>query len=194
MFILAAKATDLGDGTWHYEYALQNLNSDRSGQALSVPILDGCAVENIGFHDIDHHSGEPYDPTDWTVAVDSAAVTWSTDTYDSNANANALRWGTVYNFRFDTAGSPGPSIVTLRLFKPGSPAEVTAATIGPAGPRHGDFSGDCVILLDDVPDLTSCLQGPGSQVPVGCGVGDADDDLDLDLRDIAAFQRAFGGG
>src|SRR6185503_15642194 len=35
VFILAAKATALGGGIYHYEYALQNLTSRRAGQSFS---------------------------------------------------------------------------------------------------------------------------------------------------------------
>lgn len=35
-FQVARKATDLGNGTWHYEYAVRNHNSERSGRALTV--------------------------------------------------------------------------------------------------------------------------------------------------------------
>ena len=36
----------------------------------------------------------------------SAFSTWSTQTYDQNENANALRWGTMYNFWFDADAPP----------------------------------------------------------------------------------------
>ncbi|HEY3242704.1 MAG TPA: hypothetical protein VGM03_05060, partial [Phycisphaerae bacterium] len=35
-FWVASKATDLGGGLWHYEYAIQNLSSDRSAGSLNV--------------------------------------------------------------------------------------------------------------------------------------------------------------
>jgi len=41
-FILAAKATSLGGGVWHYEYAVQNLTNDRGGQSFTVPIQPGA--------------------------------------------------------------------------------------------------------------------------------------------------------
>ena len=61
-----------------------------------------------GFHDVDYHSGRPFVGTDRAVTVTPNAVTWSTDPFDVNANANALRWGTLYNFRFDTNVPPAP--------------------------------------------------------------------------------------
>lgn len=131
LFILAAKATDLGTGYWHFEYALQNLNSDRSGGSFTVPLPPGAIVTDVGFHDVDYHSGEPFDGTDWVVSKITDEITWATEAHASNPNANALRWGTLYNFRFSTNVEPGPTTIILGLFKPGPFPDVTAATIGP---------------------------------------------------------------
>ncbi len=131
LFILAAKTTELGTGFWHYEYAVFNLNSDRSARSFSVPIPDGSVVLNVGFHDVDYHSGDPYDPTDWPGIVADDRIIWQTDSYDVSPNANALRWGTLYNFRFDTNVPPTAAVVTLGLFKPGQPEFVTATSTGP---------------------------------------------------------------
>ncbi|UCE61654.1 MAG: hypothetical protein JSU63_07880 [Phycisphaerales bacterium] len=131
LFILAAKAYESGHGTWLYSYALQNLNSDRSGQSFTVRIPPGGLVTNLGFHDIDYHSGDAIDPTDWGYVVDDESITWSTDTYDVNPDANALRFGTVYNFYFESNIEPAPSTITIGIFKPGVHNEVHGSTIGP---------------------------------------------------------------
>ncbi len=104
--IVAAKATDLLNGLWHYEYAVQNLTSDRAVGTFQVPIPPGTAVTNTDFHDVDYHSGEPFDGTDWLATVGADAVTWATTPRATNPNANALRWGTLYNFRFDANACP----------------------------------------------------------------------------------------
>ena len=132
LFIVAAQATSLGGGQWHYEYAVQNINSDRSMGSFAVPIAGGTTVSNIGFHDVDYHSGEPFSPTDWPGGVVGNNVEWATEDHGVNANANALRWGTLYNFRFDADAPPQGAQVTLGLFKPGTPDSVVALTIGPA--------------------------------------------------------------
>ncbi len=131
LFILAAKATDLGTGYYHYEYALYNLNSDRSGGSFTVPLPPGALVADVGFHDVDYHSGEPFDGTDWVVSKITDEINWATEAHASDPNANALRWGTLYNFRFSANVEPGPTTITLGLFKPGPFPDVTAATIGP---------------------------------------------------------------
>lgn len=132
LFIVAAKATDLGTGYWHYEYAVQNLNSHRSAKAFSVPVDPTGKILNIGFHDVDYHSGETWLGTDWSSIVQKGSITWSTVDYSVNPSANALRWGTVYNFRFDANRAPQAASATLTLFRPGTPTEAVADTIGPS--------------------------------------------------------------
>ncbi len=142
LLILAAKATDLGGGMYHYEYALQNLNSDRSVGSFSVPVGTDAVVENIGFHDVDYHSGEPWDGTDWPTTFVGGTLGWATQDHDENPDANALRWGTIYNFRFDADAPPTTTTVTLGLFRPGTPSQVTAEILGPAtGPLDCNENG-----------------------------------------------------
>ncbi len=163
-FLLGSKVTDLGNGTWHYEYAVFNINSDRAGGGFSVPIVNGTVVTNVGFHDVDYHSGEPYDNTDWSSSVTSSAVTWnSPQTFAQNQNSNALRWGTMYNFYFDANIPPINGDVTIELFKPGSPTSTSARLEVPAG-ESPDCNGNSI---DDPCDV-SCAN-PGCSGVVGCG-------------------------
>ncbi|MBI1852962.1 MAG: hypothetical protein HYR85_21685 [Planctomycetes bacterium] len=137
------RVVDNGNGTWTYEYAIYNMNSDRAAQSFSVPVGAGINITNIGFHDVDHHSGDGignvnYDGTDWTASVANGAITWSTQTEAQNANGNALRWGTLYNFRYDADSAPQTGAATLTLFKAGSPGQMqfdVATTGGVPAPR-----------------------------------------------------------
>ena len=131
VFLLAAKVIDLNDGFWRYEYALHNMNSDRAGGSFSMPLPEGAVVRNIGFHDINHHSGEPWDGTDWVGVHESGQITWATTPFDDDPNANALRWGTLFNFRFEINAPPEDGSVILGLFKPGFPDEVAIRTDTP---------------------------------------------------------------
>jgi hypothetical protein len=107
--LLGYKVTNLGGGQYHYEYALFNMNSDRCAQGISVPLAPGATCNNVAFHDVDYHSGEPYALTDWTPAVGLGnSVSWSSETFAQNQNANALRWSTTYNYRFDSNGRADP--------------------------------------------------------------------------------------
>jgi hypothetical protein len=127
-FHAARKVTDLGGGSFHYEYAIHNLNSDRSARSFTVDFPGTPTISNAGFHDIEHHSGEPYATTDWTIDTGTpGTVTWSTDTFGTDPNANALRWGTMFSFWFDATAAPGGIDHTIGLFKPGSPTEIEFA-------------------------------------------------------------------
>ena len=119
---LAAKASNNGDGTFRYEYAIHNLNSHESVFSFSMPLGRDTIVTNMGFHDVDSHSGEPYSNDDWIATHDAAAntVTWETESFAQNSAANAIRWGTMYNFWFDADSGPmNASIVTLGKYRLG---------------------------------------------------------------------------
>ena len=124
-FHVARKVTDLGGGTWHYEYAVHNMNSDRSARSFQVKFVIPATITNVGHRDVDHHSGEPYGTTNWVPTVTSDAVIWATEDFATNANANALRWGTMFNFWFDADRGPGSIQHVIGLFKPGTPTQMT---------------------------------------------------------------------
>ena len=172
-FIVSAKATPLGGGMYHYEYAVQNFTNQRAGQSFTVPIPAGTVVTNVGFHDVDYHSGDPYDGTDWTPTISSTSVSWATQTYAQNPDANALRWGTLYNFRFDANTGPGSSTVTVGLFRPGTPSTATISTLTP-GPCVGLPNGSACSDDNACTQSDSCQSGlcVGTN-PVVCTPSDA---------------------
>ena len=131
--MLGYRVTSLGGGMYRYEYALYNMNSHRSVESFSIPLPTDVTASNEGFHDVDYHSNDRWDGTDWsctTVAGDS--VSWATIDYWTEPKANALRWATTYNFRFDADRPPKRVEATLELFRPGTPDSVTIAAAGPA--------------------------------------------------------------
>jgi len=152
LFILSAKATSLADGFWSYEYALYNMNSHRSAGSFRVPIDPTSSLRNIGFHDVDYHSGEPFAGTDWPASASPVSVTWSTQSHAQNPNANALRWGTLYNFRFEIDAPPQSTVVRIGLFRPGNPDFVDAPSVGPV-----TNAADC--NLNEVADSIDILNG-----------------------------------
>ncbi|RJP36531.1 MAG: hypothetical protein C4547_07215 [Phycisphaerales bacterium] len=134
--IVAARVTALGNGRWHYEYAVHNVNSHRAVQSLSVPVDRTGRTFRVGFHDIDHHSGDgeggqPYSGEDWQIVRGPAAVKWRSQTYQENLNANALRWGTTFNFWFDSDLPPARVRAGLALFRPGDPNGMSVEVPGP---------------------------------------------------------------
>jgi hypothetical protein len=135
-FFVAALARELGPNLWRYEYALHNLNSHRAGQSFSVPFTVGTTITNVGFKDVDQHSGEIYDSSDWSSAVFADRVDWTTSSFAMNPNANALRWATLYNFWFDADVAPENGSTAIDLFRPGAPGDpgrVNATALVPGG-------------------------------------------------------------
>jgi len=159
-FYLGYKVTDNHNGTYTYEYAIHNLNSDRSAQRFSVPHGEDAGFSQFGFHDVFYHwhfnpiAGAPpvpqYSDVDWSPVVSETDVEWATQSFTENENANALRWGTLYNYRFTANAPPVDVNATLGLFKPGLPGDpdsVTIPTVGPADgvPIPADLNGDGVV-------------------------------------------------
>ena len=141
-FIVGVKVIDIGGGQYRYEYAVENLNSDRSAGSFSIPLPPNAVVDTTPanapyFHGVPYHSGDPYSNTNWTSTITSSAITFAgTQTYAQNVNANALRWGTLYNFAFVCNIAPSGGTATINMFKPptaGSPLTIVAAgTIVPS--------------------------------------------------------------
>ena len=138
--LLGYKVTNPSKGVWHYEYALYNQNLDRAIQSFSVPLLPGVNISNIGFHAPPQHPGwandgtlnnQGYSSAPWTGTQNNGDITWSCETFAQNQNANAIRWGTLYNFRFDADQPPQAASGTVGFFKTGSP--MTVALQAPAG-------------------------------------------------------------
>ncbi len=161
LFILAVKAFSPTAGVWRYSYALQNLNSDRSAGRFSVPVSPTSVIANVGFRDVEYHSGEVYDGTDWAPSISADALTWSTTPYQVNPNANAIRFGTSYAFWFDTDLPPTPTTVTIGLFKPGMPSQVYARSVGPQLPLI-DCNGNGIVDACDIDCGAS-----GCEIPCG---------------------------
>lgn len=152
--ILAFKASPLiTAGLWHYEYALYNMNCDRSAGSFGVPIPTGVTVSSIGFHDISYHSGETYSSVDWPGVLAGTQLQWATSPFTTNPDANAIRWGTMYNFRFDSPYPPKFANVNVGLFKPGTPGSMTVRAIGPTNCSADiapDGVGDGTVNTDDL--------------------------------------------
>jgi len=145
IWFMGYKVTNPSPGVWHYEYALYNQNLDRAIQSFSVPLGAGINVTNVEFHAPPQHPGFAHDgtvgdagysSTPWDVSQDASSITWSTETFATNQNANAIRFATLYNFRFDADQPPQTINATVDFFKTGSPmtVEIQAPQGGVATP------------------------------------------------------------
>ncbi len=186
-FYLASKAVDLGDGTWRYEYGLFNQNSHRSAASISIPVTSGSS--DHGFHGISYHSGEPIDNSPWTPDDDGQTLTWSTVEYAVNPNANAVRWGTMYNFWFETDSPPTTGDVEIGLFRPGAPGSVSAtATVPTANQCLVDLNGDGEVDLFDLIEFTTAFSNADPSADLAEPFGE------IDLFDMLAFLNAYSAG
>ncbi|MCA9280792.1 MAG: hypothetical protein H6812_04230 [Phycisphaeraceae bacterium] len=196
--ILAYKVTDNGDGTWHYEYALLNIDMDRQIDEFAVPVSTGVAISNIQFRAPAHTEpfawvgGPAIDNTPWSPVVSSDRVRWSTAT-------NPLRWGMLLNFAFDAAAPPAAASATIGLFRPiaGRPDELPATTQGPSGLTPvctGDVSGRGGVPDGhvDVDDLNALLSVFGTEVGQGSPADLAHDDGFVDVDDLNVVLGHWG--
>jgi hypothetical protein len=65
-------------------------------------------------------------------------MTWNSETFAQNPNANAIRWGTMYNFRFDSNRPPQTTNATVGFFKTGAP--ITVQIQAPSGTQSASVS------------------------------------------------------
>lgn len=148
--IVAYKVTNPSPGVWRYEYAIYNQNIDRAIQSFGVPVGAGVTLSNIGFHAPPQHPGWSGDGTvgntgfsnaPWTQTQTGGAMTWSSETLAQNPNANAIRWGTMYNFRFESNRPPQTMNATIGFLKTGAPITVQVQGPSPAAAVNVSVSG-----------------------------------------------------
>ena len=187
---LGSRVTDLGDGTWLYEYVLHNQTSHRSVGGLTVP-SGTTDLGGFGFHAPESHSGEPYANEPWQVSQGAGAVSWRTDPFGFDGDANAIRWGTAYTFWLVAGSGPVEGEVSVELFRPGTPMEVSvsASVPGSAGCSVADITEPFGVL--DLADL----QGFIAAFVASDGAADVAEPFGVwDLADLQAFVGAFNAG
>jgi len=129
---VAHKVTRISRTKYRYEYAVYNMNSERGVQSFSMPV-GNAQISNIGASAVLSH-GEAWENDSWQSSVANGRVTWSTKTFQQSENANAIRWGTTYNFWFDAEGAPGSADATMARFKPGpGPSTISLNVQAPKG-------------------------------------------------------------
>jgi hypothetical protein len=122
-FFVAAKATSIGGGQYHYEYAVHNVDNSRGGATLRVPVDPAAVVTNYTFGDIDNNA-----LNDWLGTHVGNEVVFTAQA------GNALNWNTIYNFGFDCNIAPGAGAVFLDEARIGAGAlQVTVVSEVPGG-------------------------------------------------------------
>jgi len=213
LVLLAAQATKVVSGKWRFEYAVQNLNSDRSIYSLTVPVSNYASIENIGFRDVGYWDGDGInsvttDGTDWPGVRGDGAISWTVvQDYTANPNGNAIRWATMYNFRFDcdvgpefSHGDVSLGDIKLDQFKPGAQS-LTAQTVRPGAVVciRGDVNGDGSIDGLDIIRFSQILVNGNATATTRekcAGDLEAVADFGIDDGDIDNFSNCLlaGGG
>ena len=182
--VLAAKATENPDGSWHYEYAWHNINSWRSGRSLRIDLADGAGITNPGWHAVDHHSGTPWANQSWEINVVSDGIEFSTTPADAGGTSSPICWGTMGNAWFDSDQPPGMTQVKLGYYRQGTAPDAVLSFLGPVGGSGcaGDANGDGVTDVNDVLAVLGVF-GEGCQ---NCSE-DLDGNGQVDVNDILAL-------
>ncbi|MEC7195868.1 MAG: GC-type dockerin domain-anchored protein, partial [Planctomycetota bacterium] len=185
--IVASRSYDNGDGTWDYEYAVYNQNIDASIGRLIIPTNGDPLATAFGFACPEYHSGEPYEPTPWDNSTDANGIVFATESFAQNENANAIRWGTTYNFRFTSPYPPTNGQIELDFFKDTSEPNRFALVDVPDVPEN------CVADIDqsgsvDFDDLLTLLSAWDSNDPAA----DLDGSGMVEFNDLLTLLSAYG--
>ncbi len=191
--IIASKVTPNPDGSFHYEYAVMNIDMDRQIGSFSVPVPCGVCIENIGWSGVMHWTeptnevgGKAIDNSPWVGTRGADAVAWSTPAVDSMQPSNPMRWGMLFNFRFDASTPSEDGLATVGLFKEppeGGPVSIAGLTDVPrAAPTcPGDADCNCFVNFGDIIQILSAF---GTVYTRGGGLGDPNGDGTVDFEDV----------
>jgi len=172
IWFMSYKVTNPSPGVWHYDYALYNQNLDRAIQSFSVPMGPGVNVTNISFHAPPQEPGwandgtfnnQGYSSAPWAVDQSGGAITWACETFAQNQNANAIRYATLYNFRFDANQPPQEANAMVGYFKTGSPT--TVAIQGPSGSGSPTPTPTATATATSTPTATATATPPATATP-----------------------------
>lgn len=153
-FYVAVKTRANNDGTYHYEYAVHNVDNSRAGSSFRVPLAPGAVFSNASFGDIDK------DPSnDWSIQQAGNEVVFTAPAIQFH------EWNTIYNFAFDANVAPAAGQAAIDAGRPGPGAAfVSINTTVPTGALQGTFTtfGDgCPGSVIAPP--TPCLEFNGNQ-------------------------------
>ncbi|MCU0865184.1 MAG: hypothetical protein MUC36_15465 [Planctomycetes bacterium] len=126
-FFVASKATAIGGGNYHYEYAVHNVDNNRGGATLRIPIDAGAIASNFTFGDIDSNP-----LNDWTAARVGNEIVFTAP------GNNPQNWNTIFNFGFDANFAPGNGAVQIDEARVGPGA--LFVTIGAKTPSGSTFA------------------------------------------------------
>jgi hypothetical protein len=145
---LAVKVTDLGNGSWRYDYAVMNLDfaravtqpADPNGgpdpRVLSNHGFDSFSVSAGGTIGATTMSNGTLDIAGWTESNANGSVTWTAP------DGGTLDWGTLYSYSVTSTSAPVAGSAALHVAQSGTPVSYDVATLVPAasGPPDRVFA------------------------------------------------------
>ena len=141
---LAVKVTDLGTGSWRYDYAVMNLDfaravtqgADANGgpdpRVLSNHGFDSFTVPAGGTIGATTFSNGTLDVPGWTESSANGDVTWTAP------DGGTLDWGVMYSYSITSTSAPVAGTATLHVALSGTPASYDVATLVPAASGPDD--------------------------------------------------------
>lgn len=189
-FVIGSKATSIGIEQWRYDYAIYNMNGQRSIRELAIGFsADPKAV----FGSIEFQAPSYHDDVDsqilntpWMNTTENS-VRWFTETFAQNEFSNAIRWGTMYHFGFEVNTVVGPSVegVLVGFFGVDEP-DAAEYLFNAIAPPHNDFicegdiNGDGEANFFDVSAFLGFFAAQDLTV-------DVNGDGELNFFDVSAF-------
>ena len=175
---LACRAEQVSPLRWQYNWAVYNQDSMRSVAGLGLSLSASTLVEDLTFGDVAYHSGDgfsfgtPFSSADWPATVAPGAVEWQTDVFATDPNANAIRWGTMYDFQLIANAPPAPAMLAIQPYRGAVRSTINAAGIGPGMAPDGACclsNGACSTETElSCQELGGVFAGAG----IACGVAD----------------------
>ena len=217
-FITTSSATDNGDGTWTYDYAVMNVNSHRSGGSVRFKLPAGADVTGQSSFAPMYHSGDRFRNVPWNYDKDASRAQWTVDPATEQRavagvgtvtfNPNAIMFGAVHTYRFTVNKPPANGWFHLGLFRPaadafgyqGSSLAITNAVVpascvvdvgsqgGIAAPDDSLDNNDFIVFIDRY------FSGDLAVADMGKQGGLFGPDNILDNNDFIAFIEAFFDG
>ncbi len=188
---VGSRATALGDGTWRYDYAIQNQNAARGINALRIPIGFNRSVTDPSFRDIEYidEVDNQIEDTNWNFSITSGFASWDVGVgFDQNPLANAIRWGTAYSFSFVSTQPPAAKAAELGVFDDDGSGPMIASIVAPtSGPCRADMNADGVLNFFDISTWLNAFNG-------GDLNADFTGDGTFDFFDASAFLNAYIAG
>lgn len=174
-FILGVKVTQSGANyTYEYALQNLTSHRSGASFTVPYPsgtTLSGIGFKDVEYHSGEPNAVDPASPSsdDWTPVTGATQITWAGPAYSGSApvytpsptvpyqtdtfaagtgndhTANALRWGTLFNYRFTTTVAPAAGSVQVGLFRPGTPSAISINVPTPGGATLAASTGTCCV-------------------------------------------------